>query len=112
MKISDKLYDKLDRYIKIVLHSRPNAAEQYKAAGLLDERFRWDMFSAANEIASWDNLGRVLYASGLNDKHIDSALRRIVEGKIAPFDQSYKFDLKKPSTRKPPAMTRTEREAL
>lgn len=39
----------------------------------------------------------------------DARIKKL-EASVAPFDQSYKFDLHKPSTRKPPAITRTEHD--
>lgn len=49
--------------------------EKYKAQGLSDMRFRWDLFWAAN-ISEW--ACKALY-SYLNDGCIDTALKIIVE---------------------------------
>lgn len=45
---------------------------RYVARGLSATRFRWDMLHASG----FDT--RPLYAAGLNDDHIDTALRRIL----------------------------------
>ena len=45
---------------------------EYKARGFSAERFRWDALHASGFKTA------PLYSAGLNDSHIDTALRRIV----------------------------------
>lgn len=45
---------------------------RYVARGLSAERFRWDMLHASGFNT------KPLYDAGLNDSHIDTALRRII----------------------------------
>lgn len=53
----------------------PAARQQYEAAKLSDKRYRWDLMYAAG-LTRWTT--EVLYPSGSNDTHIDTALRTIV----------------------------------
>ena len=49
-----------------------NVASAHKAYGLSAERFRWDVLHAS----TFDS--NRLYNEGLNDSHIDTALRQIL----------------------------------
>lgn len=69
-----------DAMVKI-MQENPHAAENYKASGLSEKRYRWDVLHQTR-IKFWgDGVGVKgdlnLYAY-LNDDHIDSALRKIV----------------------------------
>ena len=46
--------------------------DRYRARGLSDQRFRWDMLHASG----FDI--QPLYKAGLNDSHIDTALRYVM----------------------------------
>ena len=74
MKISGEDYQRLEAAIQDVLvKNRSTLAgvwDRYQYNGLSHERMRWDLFHAAK-------LGNALYNAGLNDNHIDTALRRI-----------------------------------
>lgn len=50
--------------------------EKYKAEGLSPMRYRWDLFWVAQRRSNM-RLGIRLYDKGLNDDHIDTALRKI-----------------------------------
>lgn len=67
----------------ITPHDTPFRRERYKAAGLSDKRYRWDLFFYAEKKrnpnqpdSQW--VCDVLYTY-LNDNHIDTALRSIVK---------------------------------
>ena len=74
MKIKPEHFEKLKTDCLQVMHDNPDAKEEYKVAGLSEKRFRWDLLYAA-KLSPWicDNL-----YSYLNDEHIDTALRKIV----------------------------------
>jgi hypothetical protein len=61
-----------------------SAYEHYESIGLSKEQCRWDFFWGMDkEYARKYSLGRFstrLYYEGLNDSHIDTALRKIFEG--------------------------------
>lgn len=57
----------------------PSIRETYRNAGYSDERFRWDAFHGLRGLDGYEGLARELYRCGLNDDHIDTALRRAVD---------------------------------
>ena len=71
LKIKKADYLELAKAISKVLESEPDIRQKYKNEGLSDERFRWDML--------WESCfdTNLLY-SYLNDSHIDTALRHIL----------------------------------
>ena len=77
MKMGASTYNKLEAAVKGVLAAYPGSHEKYRAAGLSDERWRWDLLHASGFNTS------LLYAHngrpGLNDNHIDTALRQITK---------------------------------
>jgi hypothetical protein len=72
MKISKQDYLALHDAIHAVLGQYPLAGNAYRSCGLSDMRFRWDLLHASKFDTS------ALYAAGLNDTHIDTALRQII----------------------------------
>ena len=80
MKIRADHYETLRAAMSKVLADSPDAAESYAKQGLSPKRFRWDVLHAAkiNDEPSYRFVCDVLYADGLDDSHIDSALRKIV----------------------------------
>lgn len=75
MRISKTSFEKLSVSIKEVIKLYPNAQEYYKRNGFSDKRFRWDCLWASKFNIS------DLYSEGLNDEHIDTALRDILNHK-------------------------------
>jgi hypothetical protein len=77
MKISPGLYLELESHLRAFLVSlnlsEDEVTEHYHARGLSLRRARWDLLHASK----FDT--RRLYAEGLKDSHIDTALRRILE---------------------------------
>ena len=61
---------------KIAPFDNPSEREQYKASGFTSKRYRWDLLHFAG-LTPW--LCNTLYREGLNDDHIDTALRVIVK---------------------------------
>lgn len=72
------LYNKLKSAILQVQANNCKMQVEYKAKGLSEMRFRWDLLHVADRDFS---IGRELYACGLNDEHIDSALKHITNTK-------------------------------
>jgi len=79
MKINNEDFSSLKTAILGVIGNR-NAVELaagYKAQGLSDKRFRWDLLWAVPNIVRQPIFDRMYkYA---HDEHIDTALRRIVK---------------------------------
>ena len=73
LKMAPEMLDSLCAALDAKLAEHPNAAAEYEAAGLSPMRFRWDLLHASK----WDT--RQAYAAGLNDAHIDSAIRQALE---------------------------------
>jgi hypothetical protein len=71
MKMSPEHYAQIEAAIHAKLDSIPNAWEHYKSRGLPPRRFRWDALHACSVSTGF------LYKAGLNDDHIDTALRKI-----------------------------------
>lgn len=61
--------------VKAILDPLPNAWPEYKAKGLSERRFRWDVFHAC--VSRGLVSSHSLY-SYLNDSHIDTALKSVV----------------------------------
>ena len=78
MKITSEHYGKLSAAVLGQLAARPGIAAKYAEAGLSEKRFRWDLLWACN-LSGW--ITSELYPY-LNDDHIDSALRRILKGRL------------------------------
>lgn len=80
MKMSTAHFVTLKAACEKVLSDSPDAREAYRAQGLSDKRFRWDVLHAAriNGEPSYRFTCDILYPAGLNDAHIDTALRLIV----------------------------------
>lgn len=78
MKIKPEHFEKLKKAIAETLATKPNAAADYKAAGLSEMRFRWDVLHAAtiDGEKSLRFICDTLYKY-MNDEHIDTALREI-----------------------------------
>jgi hypothetical protein len=75
VKIRPVDYAEMCAAVARVIAQHPDAQRQYKDAGLSDRRFRWDVLHASKY-----DICR-LYSNecgGLNDTHIDTALRRAV----------------------------------
>lgn len=81
MKMSPEHYEILKDACVKVIKARPTAMAQYRGQGLSEKRFRWDVLWAAqaqNFLPTRYWITEVLYPAGLNDTHIDTALRRII----------------------------------
>jgi hypothetical protein len=76
MRMSQRHFDELAAHVAAFLNgkclSEDDVTEFYHARGLSMERARWDTLHASK----FDT--RPLYAAGLNDAHVDTALRRIL----------------------------------
>jgi hypothetical protein len=81
MKISKAHYETMKAAVDQVILAAPKAEESYRSHGLSPMRFRWDCLRSAvidgKPGIQW--LCDTLYPAGLNDDHIDTALRRILE---------------------------------
>lgn len=81
MKIKRHHYNILEQAIRETRRKHYSAYSQYRAEGLSDQRYRWDMLAISK---TEDNqplsqfLCSTLYTY-LNDTHIDTALRKITE---------------------------------
>lgn len=73
MKMLPEHYARIEAAIHAKLNATPGAWENYKARGLSEMRFRWDVLHACCISTGF------LYNAGLNDDHIDTALRKIVK---------------------------------
>ncbi len=72
MRMPQKMFDDLKASVLAIVEASPEGIEQsYYAAGLTPKRFRWDALHASK----WDT--RAAYNAGLNDAHMDTALRAI-----------------------------------
>ena len=71
MKMTPGDFLALEASVRAVLVARPNARADYRAYGLSDERFRWDVLRASKHPTA------PLYKY-LSDAHIDTALRAII----------------------------------
>ena len=71
MKISKGDYEKLKE--AIAPHNSIFLRDTYEALGYSDERYRWDLLHRSGFKIS------ILYNQGLNDSHIDTALKRIIK---------------------------------
>lgn len=83
MKMSNSDFDSLKKYCCLAIneHGYNYWKTQYSNNGLSDKRLRWDMFwgaCAAHRNETGEHLGD-LYCKGLNDNHIDTALKRIIK---------------------------------
>jgi hypothetical protein len=79
MKMTLEHFDKIKAACMDVLKANPNAAQDYKNAGLSDKRFNFDVYRAA-KIDGKPSLRftcDVLYPY-LNDTHIGTALKLIM----------------------------------
>jgi hypothetical protein len=72
MKMSDELFNELNSACCRLMINKPHMREEYAARGLSTTRLQWDMLWASGFPVN------KLYAAGLNDHHINTALRRIV----------------------------------
>ena len=70
MKMLQSHYNKLSELVNAYLLNNPHSHRRYTAAGLSDERWRWDLLWSSG----FDT--RKFY-SYLKDSHIDTALRQI-----------------------------------
>lgn len=73
----ERLKNKIEGFFK--LHDKRHLKEQYWKTGHSETRFRWDVFWSAG----CGDFLQELYARGLKDSHIDTALKKIFEGKDA-----------------------------
>ena len=76
MKISKEHFEELKFAIEAAMAASPNKWDEYKKNGLTAMRFRWDALHLSD--AATRLLNRKLYQAGLNDDHVDTALRRIM----------------------------------
>jgi len=74
MKISSEDFAILKGIIEPIMKEIP--FKKYAAEGFSPKRYRWDLFWIAQRRSNLQ-LGCSLYEKGLNDDHIDTALRKI-----------------------------------
>jgi hypothetical protein len=84
MKIRDDHYNKLLEAIKPIADKLPKHREFIIAEGKskdIEQRLRWDALNAVqiDNKPSCFYLSNILYKSGLNDTHIDTALKNIMK---------------------------------
>jgi hypothetical protein len=77
-KMNEELFSKLKAAIVPLMQKTPFAV--YKGKGLSAQRYRWDLLHASR----FDT--NQLYKAGLNDSHIDTALRKITETAKTHYD--------------------------
>jgi hypothetical protein len=70
MKMHTKDFEALRTAVQAVIVAHPDAYADYKACGLSDTRYNWDLLNASG----FDTC--ILYAY-LEDSHVDTALRKI-----------------------------------
>ena len=80
MKMTPEHYAILEKAIRATEQRFPDARAIYAANGWSAKRYRWDLLWASNELQEAQFVQKCLYPY-INDEHIDSALRRIVERK-------------------------------
>ena len=73
MRMSTDSFDRLSNALRPLLDTHPTAIQEYHEAGHSMQRFRWAVLYASK----YDI--RALYDEGLNDNHIDTALRKITK---------------------------------
>ncbi len=83
MKINKKDFDALESAIRDAIEVKPSAVKQYKDAGLTLNRFAWDLFHYTDRYVTDDKGDKRMFSTllyeYLNDAHIQTALKRIVE---------------------------------
>lgn len=82
MRINTQQYEALSQYVSPYLNQA--SWDKYKARGLSFKRWRWDqLYTSEATSITGDTLRDTfvirLYRTGLNDDHIDTALRRIIK---------------------------------
>lgn len=68
-------YTDLESHIIAALEQHPESASYYRIKGLSPQRYRWDLLHNRTKFGL--NI-KALYDKGLNDNHIDTALRKIM----------------------------------
>ena len=87
LKISPELYAELEQTVKPLDHK--DHQDAYRKRNIpradrvkdIDRRYRWDLLWAANrdrQLRGVETIIDQMYAEGLNDSHIDSALKAII----------------------------------
>lgn len=77
MKMLPEDFVELKKEIDEVLKNRPTMREDYKKEGLSAMRFRWDCVYLIPKAVRTPWFDRIY--TYLNDEHVDTALRQIVE---------------------------------
>lgn len=81
MKMSPENYEKIRKAIEISGLDNEAIRADYRRKGLSHVRMQWDIFRAARVDGNTTTfICDVLYPSGLNDEHIQTALNRIIKG--------------------------------
>jgi len=75
MKMSKEHYEHMKTEISRALPTFGYTLKDYTNAGMSSKRYAWDLVHSAN-LTPW--LCNTLYKAGLNDDHIDTALRKIL----------------------------------
>jgi hypothetical protein len=81
VKMSQERYAQLCDGLAKLAAKKPDARKNYALCGLSEMRFRWDaLYSLKSTIPSdFCTFASDCYEEGLNDTHIDTALRRAVD---------------------------------
>lgn len=80
MKIQPTTFAALRNHIATFAHDHPTLVAQIQAkSGGKEMRFRWNLLWDTGANAPGVNLLDRMYDEGLNDSHIDTALRAIVK---------------------------------
>lgn len=74
MKISPEHLEHMEKEINKVRAANPDSEQYYRSQELTPKRYRWDCMYAAG-LSRW--VCDELYPIGVNDTHIDTALRSI-----------------------------------
>lgn len=83
--MSTELFEDIKQQIELI--ETPELREDYRKGDFtnshlvkdLNKRYRWDIFSFVNRLSEFDLSNRAYNDEGLNDTHIDTALRKIVK---------------------------------
>lgn len=75
MKMTSENYEAFKLALEPVKASHPDFAKSYKASDISPKQCRWDVTYVAKATPFICN---ILYRAGLNDDHIDTALKAIM----------------------------------
>jgi hypothetical protein len=75
MKMNADTFATIQSGVRSIMDLYPQALDNYTKAGKSARRYRWDLYHAACDRKLIDPM--LVYRDGLNDSHLDTALRAI-----------------------------------